>query len=318
MSQLLVEHGADLNAIDGWYNLGPLGWATVVKRSITDRAIGHHYSEVCEYLLAQGAQLDIFCAIAMGKVDDARSMVEANPNLLSQRLGFALNEWQPLHFAVVNNLLDMVQLLLDSGADINARTAWGMTPLCLAIDAKNERLVELLTAQGAQVDLSAAIASGQWERARAILDADPAQVQPGGANQLLLHYTAQQGLVEGTTWLLEHGADANVRTQHLLLGDYTTTLTPLHVAARGGHAQVALALLEHGAQVNARATGSLDITPLHAAAMNGYVDIIPILVERGADLKLRDFVHDGTPLEWADNFCKEAAVALLKQLAAKE
>lgn len=220
VSQLLVEHGADLNAIDGWYNLGPLGWATVVKRSITDRAIGHHYSEVSEYLLAQGAQLDIFCAIAMGKVDDARSMVEANPNLLSQRLGFALNEWQPLHFAVVNNLLDMVQLLLDSGADINARTAWGITPLCLAIDAKNEKLVAQLTAQGAQVDLSAAIASGQWERARAILDADPAQVQLGGANQLLLHYTAQQGLVEGTTWLLEHGADANVRTQHLLLGDY--------------------------------------------------------------------------------------------------
>lgn len=317
VSQLLVEHGADLNAIDGWYNLGPLGWATAVKRSLKDQSIGHQYSKVSEYLLAQGAQLDIFSALAQRKVDAVRAMVEANPNLLSQQLGFALNQWQPLHFTVVKSLVDMVQLLLECGADINARTAWGMTPLCLAIHAKDERLVQLLTDRGAQVDLSAAITSGQWQRVRAMLDADPDQVQPGGSNQFLLHYTVKLGLVEATTKLLDYRADANVRTRHLLLGDFSTNLTPLHVAALCGHAQVAVALLEHGAQVNARDTGSLDITPLHVAAMNGHVEMIRLLVEQGADLKLRDSVHHGTPLEWADNFCKEAAITLLKQLGAK-
>jgi RNA polymerase sigma factor (sigma-70 family) len=316
VSQLLVENGADLNAIDGWYNLSPLGWATVVKCFTKDQSIpGEQYSQVSEYLLAQGASLDIFSAIALRKVDEVRSMV-TNPNLLSQRLGFAHNEWQPLHFAVVENLLDMVQLLLDCGADIHARTAWGMTPLCLAIHAKNEKVAKLLTERGAKVDLSAAIVSAQWQQARVILDADPTQVQPGGQNQLLLHYTVQQGLVEGTKMLLEY-TDANIRTRHLF-GDFVTNLTPLHMAALYGHAQVAVALLEHGAEVNAKDTESLEITPLHLAAMKGYVDMIRLLVEHGADLTLLDSVHGGTPLGWANHFCQDAAMTLLKQFGAKE
>jgi len=317
VSQLLVENGADLNAIDGWYNLSPLGWATVVKCFTKDQSIpGEQYSQVSEYLLAQGASLDIFSAIALQKVDEVRSIVKANPNLLSQRLGFAHNEWQPLHFAVLENLLDMVQLLLDCGADIHARTAWGMTPLCLAIHAKNEKVAKLLTERGAKVDLSAAIVSAQWQQARVILDADPTQVQPGGQNQLLLHYTVQQGLVEGTKMLLEY-TDANIRTRHLF-GDFVTNLTPLHMAALYGHAQVAVALLEHGAEVNAKDTESLEITPLHLAAMKGYVDMIRLLVEHGADLTLLDSVHGSTPLGWANHFCQDAAMTLLKQFGAKE
>ncbi|MBD2770867.1 sigma-70 family RNA polymerase sigma factor [Iningainema tapete] len=317
--QLLVEHGADLNAIDGWYNLTPLGWATVVKRFTKDNSIpGEHYSEVCEYLLAQGANLDIFSAIALGKIDDVRSMVAANPTLLQLRLGFALSEWQPLHFAVANNLFEMVQILLDCGADINARTLENVTPLCLATKAKNERLVQLLTEQGAQVDLSTALTSAQWEQAKAMLDAESGQVQPGGSHQFLLHYTIQQGLLEATKMLLEYGADANLRIRHLFLGDFAVNLTPLHMAALYSHHQVAVALLEHNAQVNATGTGNFEFTPLHVAAMEGDLDMIRVLVEQGADLTLKDSIYDDTPLVWADEFDREAAIDLLKQLGAKD
>jgi ankyrin repeat protein len=135
---------------------------------------------VSEYLLAQGASLDIFSAIALQKVDEVRSIVKANPNLLSQRLGFAHNEWQPLHFAVLENLLDMVQLLLDCGADIHARTAWGMTPLCLAIHAKNEKVAKLLTERGAKVDLSAAIVSHNGSKPESFLMPTPRKCSQEG------------------------------------------------------------------------------------------------------------------------------------------
>ena len=62
--------------------------------------------------------------------------------------------------------------------------------------------------------------------------------------------------------------------------------TPLHLAAKGGHEDVVQALLEYGADVNA--LNKQGETPLHEVAGRGHVDIVSYLLICGADPTLRD------------------------------
>jgi ankyrin repeat protein len=54
-----------------------------------------------------------------------------------------------LHWAAENGLTDIARLLLDQGADVNARDNFSNTPLHLAV--RHAAMVELLLARGAQV-----------------------------------------------------------------------------------------------------------------------------------------------------------------------
>ena len=279
VTKLLVESGGNLNVKDNWYNLTPVGWATIIKISPPEGYLSTRHQEVREYLLSRGAQLDVFSAIALNKIDFVGSLIEANPEILTYRLGFfAKNESQPLHFAVEENLTQMVELLLEKGAELNAQNGWGITPLCLATVADNQTIIELLMAKNAQVDLATAIVAGQWEQAQALLDAQPTLISE---KPLLIHYTIQQGLGSATSWLLERGVDINIRARYQL-GDHVASLTPLHAAIKAERVEIARILLESGADVNAKTIGELEITSLRAAAFTGNLDLIRLLVKHGA------------------------------------
>jgi uncharacterized protein len=58
---------------------------------------------------------------------------------------------QPLHAAIAAGSAEVAGLLLDEGADVNARQQAGYTPLMGAAAAGREDLVELLLAHGATV-----------------------------------------------------------------------------------------------------------------------------------------------------------------------
>ena len=62
--------------------------------------------------------------------------------------------WSPLDSAVHNNRLDLARLFLQRGADVNAVDAVGYTPLLLAasIDFGDTGMIELLLAAGANID----------------------------------------------------------------------------------------------------------------------------------------------------------------------
>ncbi len=278
VTQLLVESGAQLEVKDNWYDLTPLGWATIIKLSPSDCFIGDRYQKTREYLLSIGAQLDIFSAIALNQSDLVSSLIETNPEILNHRLGLAKNESQPLHFAVEENMTQIVELLLEKGADLNAQNSWGITPLCLATVADNQTIIELLMTKNAQVDLATEIVAGQWEQAQALLDAQPTLIS---AKPLLIHYTIQQGLVSATSWLLERGVDINIRARYQL-GDHVASLTPLHAAIKADQVEIAHILLESGADVNAKTIGELEVTSLRSAVFTGNLDLIRLLVKQGA------------------------------------
>ncbi|MGL5074981.1 MAG: ankyrin repeat domain-containing protein, partial [Waterburya sp.] len=295
--QLLVESGADLQVIDDWHNLSPLGWASILKFEPPNGVMGTQHLEVGEYLLDRGLELDIFSAIALNNPDRVRSLLEKNPSAIKYKMGFAKYEFQPLHLAVDLNLPEMVEILLDFGADIEAKTAWGVTPLGLTSRDRHENMIKLLKNRGAKLDLGTAIASGDLEAVKQLSDREQEELNP-----LLLHYTIQESLLESTIWLLDQGFNPNLFTKYLV-DDFSTNLTPLHLcivddfvvnlspshlaeAVWEDRTKIAIALLDRGANVNAFSSGELVCTPLHIAAVDNNVELIKLLVERGADLRL--------------------------------
>jgi hypothetical protein len=108
-------------------------------------------------------------------------------------------------------------MLLEHGADINART--------------NDRSAPLLMAAK----------YGKIEFARALLEhgANVGTEDEGGRTPL--HEATREWNVELVRMLLEHSADVNARTKD--------NWTPLLMAAENGSVEVVHALLEHGANV---------------------------------------------------------------------
>jgi len=51
----------------------------------------------------------------------------------------------------------MVQLLIEKGADVNAKREWGETPLFMATFMRHKEIMELLIAKGADVNASTGI-----------------------------------------------------------------------------------------------------------------------------------------------------------------
>jgi ankyrin repeat protein len=118
------------------------------------------HTAVCDYLFAHGVQHDIFLAIELGREDEVRADLDADPSLArTPRPGGA----SPLHRAVFWGYPAIAELLLDRGADVNLNTGpSAFSPLHSAVAAPtpycpgdDEEVVldtvELLLARGANV-----------------------------------------------------------------------------------------------------------------------------------------------------------------------
>jgi ankyrin repeat protein len=303
---LLLARGAALEVRDDWHQLTPLGWATVVDWApqYRDDRIG-----TVRRLLAAGAALDAFTAIALGRFSELRAMAAGDHAPLSQRLGYVAWEMTPLHVAAATNQADAGRLLLELGADPGARTSTGLTPLAVARQRRHEATTALLSEAAAAADVSVAVAAGDLAEARARLQG--ATRPPGGVLSRLLFAAVEQKDASMTSALLACGADPNVQIRHLA-GERPALLTPLQFAARAGCADAAQALLAAGADPNAgRATGVP--TPLHFAAGEGHLDAARILLASGADRSARDGAYHATPAGWAEFAGHAEIVALLSE-----
>jgi ankyrin repeat protein len=300
---LLLSRGASLEVRDDWHRLTPLGWATVVDWApqYRDDRVG-----TVRRLLAAGAGLDAFTAIALGRSAQLRAMAARDSEALRQQLGYVAWEMRPLHVAAATNQADAARLLLELGADPMARTSTGLTPLALARQRGHEVTARLLTGAGVLPDLSSVVAAGNLAEATACLQGTT--LPPVGLlSQLLFVATERQdaGLVGA---LIEAGATPNVEIRHLA-GERSAMLTPLQFAARAGCADVARALLAAGADPNAGRANGVP-TPLHFAAGEGHLETVRVLLASGADRSARDSAYHAPPAGWA-KFAGHAEIAAL-------
>jgi ankyrin repeat protein len=143
-------------------------------------AIYAQHPEIAESLIAAGIVPNIFEAAATGRIERVRALLNENSGLVKD---YSPDGWTALHLNFGH--LEIVKLLLDSGADINAvsKNAFSASPLQGAAAFHKIELARLLIARGANVSCCAgggstplheAAGSGQLELAKLLLD--------GGAN----------------------------------------------------------------------------------------------------------------------------------------
>jgi ankyrin repeat protein len=146
----------------------------------------------------------------------------------------------PLHWAASSDDVEVLDALLDAGADIDAPGAViaGGTPLADARAFKQWRCAYRLIERGAHVTLQDAATLGLTDRVAAFLD-DP--VPPDPAEVTAAFWNAcHGGRQECAALLLEHGADLNAVPpwEHL---------TPLDAAGREGAGELVDWLRARGA-----------------------------------------------------------------------
>ena len=95
-------------------------------------ALYHGRRDLAELMLAHGRQPDAFEAAAVGDVGRLRAALDAEPGVVTR---FAHDGWTLLHLACFFGHLDTVRLLLERGADAGALSINGMrnTPLHAAL-----------------------------------------------------------------------------------------------------------------------------------------------------------------------------------------
>jgi ankyrin repeat protein len=303
----LVERGADLEARDAWYALTPLGWATIVALAPQLHVDRRRAATV---LREAGAGLDAFTAMALRDVDRLRELVEHEPAELARRLGFVEEEKTPLHFAIAQRSTEMATLLLELGADLGVRTAFGLSPLALALRRQESALLQALKRHGVRNDPSAAMIAEDFDTMEALLDREPEGEATAAARTALLFGAVQEGMEEAVELLLARGADARARRK-VLLGDVSAELSPLHLAAMRGQLGAAEALLAGGVDPSLGAAEGT-ATPLHVAAGSGHPELVELLLAHGADPEARDTSTGGRALEWAEHEGHAEVAALLR------
>lgn len=224
-----IEEGEDVDALDA-------GGLTALHRA----AAGGH-REVVRGLLDAGADPDAPShqptpKAAPEPMAPGASVIELSTDEGASALGGLLGKfWEAsrgkkaavqghtaLAEAVANDHADVVDLLLERGADPDVRDAEGFTALTLAVAKGHRAIVEALIRRG--VDLEALAADGMSA----------------------LMIAASDGRLDLVRPLLGAGADPNASVKVLMF-----TLTPLGMATRKGHHEVADALVAAGARADA-------------------------------------------------------------------
>jgi hypothetical protein len=141
---VLLDAGANPNDAEDDAGLGVLGWATLIPQP------GGIPTRVVSLLLERGARNHMFAAIAVGDLDAIRAFIEQRPEAIDERMPPRYHGQTPLHFAITRNRLDIVDLLIDLGADIDAPDQNGQTPLEYALLRGDRAAAERLRAAGAR------------------------------------------------------------------------------------------------------------------------------------------------------------------------
>ncbi|CAG7932406.1 unnamed protein product [Penicillium olsonii] len=345
--QILLESGALPDAADA-RSRRPLALATNGRSDVA----------ITKLLLENGARADsvvfdkhapLFEAVRSSQESKVALLLKhgADTHVLDRRTGMNL-----VHIAASKNATSgIINILIDSGIQIESQDDMGRTPLQVAAENSCTRAVRLLLHLGANPNFKN---MNQYREGwSALFYAATNPNSPGNGNKSIiralfqgpfLHLAASSSSCSPSLmdWLVENGANANwaggqrnetpifyaIRNFYIRQGVECIQallslgadvqfrnidgLTPLSLAVRMGSVESTRILLEHGAFPNSRDKNGK--SPLHyAAETRNAHKILKLLIQSGADVNSRDMLGL-TPLHKivAKEETWEAAGELLK------
>ncbi|KAL6701080.1 hypothetical protein J3F84DRAFT_402945 [Trichoderma pleuroticola] len=188
----------------------------------------------------------------------------------------------PLYHASGSGYKQIVQMMLEAGADVDTQGSFG-TSLQIAAYRGQGEIVQMLLDNGANMDshanstntaLCEASGQGHGKIVKMLLDSGADVNLRGKVGGTPLRVASEKGHGEIVQMLLDNSADVDMQGKFLYSG------TALQAAANSGHEEIVRTLLDNGADINV--PGGLWGTPLQAASKNNHVDIVRMLRERGA------------------------------------
>ncbi|KAL8746481.1 MAG: hypothetical protein Q9184_007742 [Pyrenodesmia sp. 2 TL-2023] len=222
----------------------------------------------------------------------------------------------PLHLAAMQGNPDIVQLLIDHGADINIATSLRgdiqerkfngqRTPLHWACDRGHESCVRLLVKHGADVNannytnrtpLQEALMRGNVSISKFLLENGASVKSHDDEGWTPLHQAAiSRKAVEVIHLLLDKGADIEAKTFTTNHWNLTcrNEATPLFLAA-GEQEYTVKALMDRGADLRCRnMNGEM---PIHIACWRGHASTVKRMLDAGIDIEEKDHLDEETPL----------------------
>lgn len=144
-----------------------------------------------------------------GDVETLRKRLQ-NSEYLRSTINSPVGEFgaYPLHTAATTRNQKMIDLLLEFGADPNAKTQWLKGPFTV-LDSADDATARHLMEKGARLTPHVAARLGWIDELRAMLRDDPSLVHArGGDGKMPLHEAKTVDIVD---LLLEHGADLDAR-----------------------------------------------------------------------------------------------------------
>lgn len=318
MLDLLIAHGADINAKSAW-EMGGFG---ILENAPPEQMRG---------LIERGAQVDVWSAAKFDMADRLREFLTSDPSLVNAKGG---DGKRPLHYAAG---VAIAQLLLDHGAEIDALDDdHHSTPAQYLVSDRPE-VARFLLARGARSDLLLASALGDIDRVRRHLDEDASAIRMrvsqdwfpmvdtakngGHIYQWTLGFYAsafdvarKQGHKGVLDLLMERAgpldrlldalwngdtaaADAILASSPALVGQAPSNATRLVAdAARNNKTAAVAAMLDRGFPVTA--TSQHGAMPLHWAAWHGNPDMVHAVLRHHPPLDAGDRDHGGTAMGW--------------------
>ncbi len=342
----LLARRADVRKIDvhGLTALDAAALAADPRDNTAER-----FPAIARLLLQHGAEFTIRAAVALDDASRVHELIEADPALLRQidqhggLLTLAVNHNQieiarllldlgadvdekillqqveepvlswgmPLWHAALAGQREMVELLLDRGADPNANVYASGWPLRNAWNHPDDSVKRLLLERGAKPQPYMIAEAHDAAEAKRMLEGNPSEELAREFLWSAAHHGCPE-IVELALPFLKSPADD--RAWHWIL------IQPIRGASaesseNDGHFACMRALLEHGIPPNATRFGQ---TTLHfAAAYTGEVSdhdrarFAAILLDHGARLDIRDDLLKSTPLGWACRWGRAKLVELL-------